>query len=251
MAELNQLVKYCNNLLRIGEIADWPNALNGLQIENSGAVTSLGAAVDASLPTIMAAAEQGISLLIVHHGLFWPGLRPITGGRRRMLECAFDHDLALYSAHLPLDIHPSFGNNAQLAGALALGAGEPFFKEKGQFVGLKVKAELPREELMGRLQHALGGPAKLFTSGPEQTAKIGLITGGAGSEIYAVAAEGIDTFITGEAPHWAGVAADELGINLLLGGHYATETFGVKALTAHLATRFDLPWKFLDFPTGL
>ena len=251
MAELNRLVEYCNNLLRVEEIADWPNALNGLQIENSGAVTGLGAAVDASLSTIMAAAEQGISLLIVHHGLFWPGLRPITGGRRRMLECAFDHDLALYSAHLPLDIHPSLGNNAQLASALAFDGGEPFFKEKGQFVGLKVKAGLTRQELVGRLQHALGGPAKLFASGPEQTGMIGLVTGGAGSEIYAIAAEGIDTFITGEAPHWAGVAADELGINLILGGHYATETFGVKALAAHLSARFHVAWKFLDFPTGL
>ena len=92
---------------------------------------------------------------------------------------------------------------------------------------------------------------KLFGSGPEQTGTIGLITGGAGSEIYAVAREGIDTFVTGEAPHWAAVAAEELGINLLLGGHYATETFGVKALAAHLADRFDLPWEFLDFPTGL
>jgi putative NIF3 family GTP cyclohydrolase 1 type 2 len=92
---------------------------------------------------------------------------------------------------------------------------------------------------------------KVFAAGPEQTATIGLITGGAGAEIYAVAGEDIDTFVTGEAPHWAGVAAEELGINLLLGGHYATETFGVKALAAHLSDRFDLPWEFLDFPTGL
>ena len=91
----------------------------------------------------------------------------------------------------------------------------------------------------------------MFAVGPEQTQTIGLITGGAGSEIYAVAREGIDTFITGEAPHWAAVAAGDLGINLLLGGHYATETFGVKALAAHLSDRFNVPWEFLDCPTGL
>jgi dinuclear metal center YbgI/SA1388 family protein len=251
MSQLNQLVDYCNDLLRIGAIADWPNALNGLQIENSGTVTRIGAAVDASTRTIGAAVEHGINFLIVHHGLFWSGLRPITGGRRQMLECAFKHDLALYSAHLPLDLHSVLGNNAQLAGALGLENSEPFFEQKGQSVGLKVKAQVSRAELARKLEHSLGGPVKVFGAGPEQTGTIGLITGGAGSEIYAMAGEGIDTFVTGEAPHWAGVAAEELGINLLLGGHYATETFGVKALAAHLSDRFDLPSEFLDFPTGL
>lgn len=251
MPQLHQLVDYCNDLLRISEIADWPNALNGLQIENSGAVTRIGAAVDASTRTIDAAIERGINFLIVHHGLFWPGLQPITGGRRRMLERAFKHDLALYSAHLPLDVHSVLGNNAQLASALGFENSEPFFEQKGQCVGLKVKTQFSRLELARKLEHSLGSPVKLFATGPEQTQTIALITGGAGSDIYAVAQEGIDTFITGEAPHWAAVAAEELGINLLLGGHYATETFGVKALAAHLSDRFNLPWEFLDYPTGL
>jgi dinuclear metal center YbgI/SA1388 family protein len=251
MASASQLVDYCNDLLRIGEIEDWPNALNGLQIENSGAVTKIGAAVDASARTFDAAIERGINFLVVHHGLFWPGLKPIIGGRRRMLERAFQHDLALYSAHLPLDIHSVHGNNAQLASALGLENTEPFFELKGQCIGLKTKTGLSRAELARKLEQSLGGPVKVFAAGPEQTETIGLITGGGGSEIYAVANEGIDTFITGEAPHWAAVAAEELGVNLLLGGHYATETFGVKALAAHLADRFNLPWEFLDWPTGL
>jgi dinuclear metal center YbgI/SA1388 family protein len=251
MATVPQLVDYCRDLLRVREIEDWPNALNGLQIENSGAVTRIGAAVDASTRTIDSAIEHEINFLIVHHGLFWPGLQPITGGRRRMLERAFEHDLALYSAHLPLDVHSVLGNNAQLAGALGLENTEPFFQHRGQCVGLKAMAQVSRKELADKLEQSLGGPVKLFPSGPEQTQTIGLITGGAGSEIYAIVQEGIDTFITGEAPHWAAVAAEELGINLFLGGHYATETFGVKALAAHLADRFDLPWEFLDSPTGL
>jgi dinuclear metal center YbgI/SA1388 family protein len=251
MVTVPQLVDYCRDLLRVREIEDWPNALNGLQIENSGAATKIGAAVDASTRTIDAAIEQGINFLIVHHGLFWPGLQPITGGRRRMLERAFQHDLALYSAHLPLDVHSVLGNNAQLAGALGLENTEPFLEQKGQCVGLKLKAQVSREELARKLEQSVGSPVKLFATGPEQTQAIALITGGAGSDIYAVAQGGVDTFITGEAPHWAAVAAEELGINLLLGGHYATETFGVKALAAHLADRFDLPWEFLDFPTGL
>lgn len=251
MVTVPQLVDYCRDLLRVREIEDWPNALNGLQIENSGAVTRIGAAVDASTRTIDAAIERGINFLIVHHGLFWPGVQPITGGRRRMLERAFQHDLALYSAHLPLDVHSVLGNNARLASALGFENTEPFFEQKGQCVGLKVKAQVSRADLARKLEDSLGGPVKLFAAGPEQAQTIALITGGAGSDIYAVAQEGVDTFITGEAPHWAAVAAEELGINLLLGGHYATETFGVKALASHLADRFDLPWEFLDFPTGL
>jgi dinuclear metal center YbgI/SA1388 family protein len=251
VAKLMQIVAYADEHLRTREIADWPNALNGLQFENSGVVTKMGAAVDASSLAIDAAIEQGVNFLIVHHGLFWPGLQPITGGRRRMLERAFQHDLALYSVHLPLDIHSVLGNNAQLARALDFETTEPFFETKGQCIGVKASIQIPRDELVAKLENSLGGPVKIFPAGPPRTRTIGLITGGAGSEIYAVAREGIDTFITGEAPHWAAVAAQELGLNLLLGGHYATETLGVKALAAHLAERFDMPWVFLDFPTGL
>jgi dinuclear metal center YbgI/SA1388 family protein len=248
---LSQIVSYTDEHLRVREISDWPNALNGLQIENSGSVTKLGAAVDASAQTIELAIQRGINFLIVHHGLFWPGLQPIAGGRRRMLVRAFENDLALYSAHLPLDVHSVLGNNAQLAAALGFENTEPFLEEKGQCVGLKANVQISRDELARKLEHSLGCPVKMFSAGPEQIQTIGLVTGGAGSEIYTVAREGIDTFITGEAPHWAAVAAGDLGINLLLGGHYATETFGVKALAAHLSDRFNVPWEFLDCPTGL
>ncbi|HEV2803422.1 MAG TPA: Nif3-like dinuclear metal center hexameric protein [Chthoniobacterales bacterium] len=251
VAALSQIVSYADEHLRIREIDDWPNALNGLQVENSGAVTKIGAAVDASPRSINAAIERGVNLLVVHHGLFWPGLQPISGGRRGMLEQIFRNDLALYSAHLPLDLHSVLGNNAQLAASLGFEQTEPFFEVKGQRIGLRVATQISREELATRLEQSLGGPIRTFATGPAETKSIGLITGGAGSEIYAVAREGIDTFVTGEAPHWAAVAAEEIGINLLLGGHYATETFGVKALAAHLSERFNLPWEFIDSPTGL
>jgi putative NIF3 family GTP cyclohydrolase 1 type 2 len=159
--------------------------------------------------------------------------------------------MALYSAHLPLDIHPKVGNNARLVAALGLKSAQPFLEEKGQPVGLKVRASLPRSELVRKLQKVLNGPVKVFDFGPKQTRAIGAVTGAAGSEIYRVAGEEIDTLITGEAPHWAAVAAEELGMNLLLGGHYATEVFGVKALATHLSKRFRVPWEFIDCPTGL
>ena len=251
MASLSEVVSYTDRFLRIPDVGDWDNALNGLQIENSGRVTRIGAAVDVSTRVLTEATKQDIDLLIVHHGLFWPGLQPIQGALRRQLRIAFEIDMALYSAHLPLDIHARIGNNARLVAALGLKSAQPFLEEKGQPVGLKIRASLPRSELVRKLQKVLNGPVKVFGFGPKQTRAIGAVTGAAGSEIYQVAEEEIDTFITGEAPHWAAVAAEELGMNLLLGGHYATEVFGVKALATHLSKRFRVPWEFIDCPTGL
>ncbi len=281
MASLSEVVSYTDRFLRIRDVGDWDNALNGLQIENSGRVTRIGAAVDVSTRVLTKAAKQDVDLLIVHHGVFWPGLQPVQGALRRQLRIAFENDVALYGAHLPLDIHARVGNNAQLVAALDLPFGvrgharvrhrtdspwrtlksgdmspqskftQPFLEEKGQPVGLKIRASLPRSELIRKLQKALNAPVKIFDFGPKKTRSIGVVTGAAGSEIYRVADEGIDTFITGEAPHWAAVAAEELGMNLLLGGHYATEVFGVKALAAHLSKRFRVPWEFIDCPTGL
>jgi dinuclear metal center YbgI/SA1388 family protein len=251
MASLSDIVSYTDDFLRISDVGDWDNALNGLQIENSGRVTRIGAAVDVSTRALTEAQKRDVDLLIVHHGLFWPGLRPIQGALRRQLRIAFENDVALYSAHLPLDIHPKIGNNTQLVAALGLKSPQPFLEEKGQPVGLKIRASLSRSELVRKLQKVLNGPVKVFDFGPKQTRAIGVVTGAAGSEIYRVADDGIDTFITGEAPHWAAVAAEELGMNLLLGGHYATEVFGVKALAAHLSKRFTVPWEFIDYPTGL
>lgn len=250
MVSLNQVVSHCDAALRIKEIADWDNALNGLQIENSGRVTRIGAAVDASSHTLKWAAQRGVDFLIVHHGLFWQGLQPVTGVARRQLRIALDHDLALYSAHLPLDIHPHLGNNAQLARSLGLRSTTPFLEEKGEKVGLKSRLSRKREEILARLRRSLGGDVRAFNFGPSKTRVIGIVTGAGGSEIYRVAAEGVDTFITGEAPHWAAVAAEELALNLWLGGHYATETFGVKALAAQLSKKFKVPFEFIDSPTG-
>jgi dinuclear metal center YbgI/SA1388 family protein len=257
MSTLSELVEYANDYLRVEEIEDWPNALNGLQIENSGKVTKIGAAVDVSTRVLTAAAKKNVDLLIVHHGLFWPGLQSVTGALRRQLKLAFESDIAVYSVHLPLDVHSKVGNNAQLAAALGLKSTKRFLKEKGTSVGLKAKGAMSRTVLIRKLRTVLRGSVKTFNSGPAQPRRIGIVTGAGGSEIYRVAEsepdgrKKIDTLITGEAPHWAAVAAEELGMNLLLGGHYATETFGVKALAAQLSSKFQLPFQFIDCPTGL
>src|SRR4029453_11879851 len=245
MASLSEIVSYTDRFLRMGDVGDWDNALNGLQIENSGRVTRIGAAVDVSTRVLTEAQKRDVDLLIVDHGLFWPGLQPIQGALHRQLRIAFENDVAVYSVHLPLDIHPRVGNNAQLVAALGLKSAQPFLEEKGQPVGLKIRASLERSKLVRELEKALNGQVKVLAFGPKQARTIGIVTGAAGSEIYRVAHEGIDTFITGEAPHWAAVAAEELGLNLLLGGHYVTEVFGVKALAANLLKLFRVPMDFI------
>src|SRR6059058_3098732 len=184
MASLTEIIRYTDKFLRIREVADWDNALNGLQIENSGRVTRIGAAVDVSTRVLTEAGKKKVDLLIVHHGLFWAGLQPVRSALRRQLKLAFENDIALYSAHLPLDIHPKVGNNAQLVAALGLRSAQPFLEDKGQPVGLKARASMTRGELVRRLQRALSGPVNIFDFGPKQIRMIGVVTGGAGSEIF-------------------------------------------------------------------
>src|SRR5947207_12478450 len=176
MGSLSEIVSYTDDFLRVRDVGDWDNALNGLQIENSGRVTRLGAAVDVSTRVLAEAAKKKVDLLIVHHGLFWPGLQPVTRALRRQLHLAFENDIALYSAHLPLDIHPKVGNNAQLAAALGLKAPQPFLAEKGQSVGLKLRGSMSRRELVRKLQKALNGSVRIFDFGPRQTRALGIVT---------------------------------------------------------------------------
>jgi dinuclear metal center YbgI/SA1388 family protein len=250
MAELADLVRYLDGYLNTAGIVDYPGAYNGLQVESPGKVTRVGAAVDACEAVMLEAAKRGVDLLIVHHGLLWTTQR-FTGPLYRKLKRALTGGLAVYSSHLPLDLHPEVGNNAQLAAALELPPGTPAFTFKGQPIGLKIEAAVPRAELARRLEAVLGGRVHLAPGGPETTRRIGIVTGGAGSEVAQALAEGVDTFITGEGPHHTFTLAEEFGLNLFYGGHYATETFGVKALAAHLEARFGLPWEFIDHPTGL
>jgi len=251
MVDVHKLEKYLDQYLKTKTVADWPNAFNGLQIESAGRVRKIGAAVDACEFTIREAVKRGVDFLIVHHGLFWGGTQTLTGAQYRKTKLALDANLAVYSAHLPLDVHPVVGNNALLCKALGFKNTKPFFFEKGQFIGFQSVVTADRDAIVKRLEKVLGSPVKLCPGGPQKTRRIGVVTGGAGAEVARAASEGVDTFITGEGPHHTYTAAEELGVNLIYGGHYATETFGVKAMAAHLSARFKLPWEFIDHPTGL
>ncbi|MCU0772837.1 MAG: Nif3-like dinuclear metal center hexameric protein [Verrucomicrobia bacterium] len=248
---LSTLTRYCDQLLRIREVPDYDGAVNGLQVERVGPVKRIAAAVDASFATVQMAAHAGADLLVVHHGLFWNTRQPWTGPHHRLLRLLVEGNLAVYSAHLPLDAHPQLGNNAQLCAALGFTRLKPFLPQRGAPIGLQTRTDLPLNQLSARLSHAVHGPVHVIPAGPKTCRRIGVVTGGAGGELRQAAAEGVDTFITGEGPHWTHALAEELGLNVLYGGHYATETFGVKALAEHLARRFKLSWTFLDHPTGL
>jgi dinuclear metal center YbgI/SA1388 family protein len=251
MVALNDLVAFLDGQLDIATIPDYPGALNGLQLTNAGDVGRIITAVDASLAVVTAAAAGGPGLLLVHHGMFWQGAQPVRGAFYHKLKTAMDAGLAIYSAHLPLDVHPQWGNNICLAQALGMREISPFLAWNGLATGLRGTWDGTREDLQQRLMQAVGGPVLVSPGGPERIASIGLVTGGAGSNVARVAAAGVDAFVSGEGPHWSFPLAEELGINLFLAGHYATETFGVKALGAELARRFALPWDFVDRPTGL
>jgi dinuclear metal center YbgI/SA1388 family protein len=250
-ASLQTIVGHCNEILRVGAINDSDRAANGLQVENRGSVTRIAAAVDASLATVKLAIEAKADLLLVHHGLFWSPSHPWTGRRYELLSLLLSQNLAVYSSHLPLDAHPRLGNNALLCAALGLKSLRPFFFEHGQFLGFQSRTKISRLDLANRLARATGTAPRVVPGGPALCQRIGVVTGGAGAELKKAAAEGVDTYVTGEGPHWTYAMAEEMGLNILYGGHYATETFGVKALAAHVSKKFGLPWSFQDHPTGL
>ena len=249
--ELPAIVEYLDRFLAVADIPDAPGAMNGLQVENSGQVTRIGVAVDACQATIDAAARAKAGLLIVHHGLFWGDSQPLIGRQRRRIRQLFEHDIAVYGAHIPLDCHPEVGNNAVLASKLGIRGTEPFGEHLGHAIGLAGTLAESRDSLVARVGEILGDRPHVIAGGPKAVRRIAVVTGGGGSMIGQARDAGIDTFLTGEGTHHTHFDAEEWGINVLYGGHYATETFGVKALAYHLEERFGLPWEFIDHPTGL
>jgi dinuclear metal center YbgI/SA1388 family protein len=248
---IQELTAYLDQYLNIAAITDYAGALNGLQVENSGRVSRVATAVDASEASIREAIRRHCDVLLVHHGLFWDGNVPVTGRRYRRLRQLIASDVAVYSAHLPLDVHPEVGNNMQLARAIGLAVEGSFAQQPSFDAGIWGTLEVTRETLAARLDDVLGVRVRLLPGGGEKLTRVGVITGGAGSMIHHAVAAGLDAFITGEGAHHTYFDAMESGINVYYGGHYATETFGVRALAQHLEERFGIPWEFIDLPTGL
>lgn len=248
------LLQYLDQYLGVPGHPDYPRALNGVQVQGPPEMHKVAAAVDASEASIAAAADTGADLLLVHHGLFWDGLVPITGRRFRKLRLLIEHRLGLYSVHLPLDAHAEVGNCALLARALDLGTLGRFGRHEGVDIGWWGTLAAPEDpaRFRDRLSAAVaGGRVHWVPGGPATIERVGVVTGAGGSCVAEAVAAGLDALVTGEGAHHHHFDAMEEGIHLFLAGHYATETFGVRALAQHIGERFGLAWEFLDQPTGL
>jgi dinuclear metal center YbgI/SA1388 family protein len=249
--DLFELTKRLDKFLRTAEVPDYPGAMNGLQVECASDIEQVAFAVDASRAAIEAAIRGGANLLVVHHGLFWGGGAPLTGRHYRRVRALIQADVGLYSSHLPLDVHPEVGNNVVLARELGVQIEGTFGEYKGSPVGVWGRLEMRREALAARLDQVLGSRVKMIAGGPERVQRVGVITGGAGDEVAAARELGLDAFITGEGAHHNYFDAIEGGVNLYLGGHYATEVWGVRALAEYCTRQLGLQTFFIDQPTGL
>lgn len=249
--KLEFIIEFLDSTLGIPGFPDYKNALNGLQVEGREGVRRVGAAVDASVTTITAAIDREVDLLIVHHGVFWDGMLPVTSRRYRRIAPLIRAGAALYSAHLPLDAHPEFGNAVQLARRLSLTVEERFARFEDVEIGFVATTDEQRADFRGRVEGTLRAPVHLIEGGPCRVRRVGVVTGGGGRFVREAAEAGLDTLLTGEGSHHTFVDAHEFGVNVLLAGHYVTETFGVRALATAVQDRFGVPWEFLDVPSGL
>jgi dinuclear metal center YbgI/SA1388 family protein len=257
MPALSEIAQYLDDVLRVTEIPDYPSALNGLQVETADDIVRVAAAVDARERTIRDAITAGANLLLVHHGLFWGGLQPLRGPTFRRVQSLVTGRLALYSAHLPLDAHPTFGNNVLLAKELGLTPTFGFARHQTVDIGVGGESDITTADVIARatsIASRYGGTVRHTTCELGRTTKRWAVCTGSGASrdtIHEASARRVDTLIVGEGPHWTAIDAEELGITIVYAGHYATETFGVRALAEHVSSTFGIPWTFLHVPTGL
>lgn len=257
MASLTAVATWLDERLDLAGVPDYPGAVNGLQLENRGEVRHVATAVDCSAHVARMAAEAGADMLLVHHGMFWGGAQPIRGPVYERLRTLLDHDIAVYSAHLPLDAHAEVGNNVLLARELGLVPDGGFAHHDGLAIGVSGSCDLPTSELVDRAAKFAESHGGAVVATPmtldRRTRRWGICTGaGASSSTIAEAAGmGLDTLVVGEGPHHTAVEARDRGIVIIYAGHYATETVGVQALGRELAERFGVQHTFLAAPTGL
>ncbi|MDR1947920.1 MAG: Nif3-like dinuclear metal center hexameric protein [Spirochaetaceae bacterium] len=249
-----QLDGFFRSILDIDGFASVDASLNGLQVDNDGAeIGKIVFAVDAGLETFERAALAGGDLLFVHHGLFWGDPLPLTGIHRERIRFLLEHNLALYAVHLPLDQDPELGNNAGLAELLGIEAPEPFGLYHGRKIGYKgaLKEPLTIEEAARRIGFAGRPPLGVYPFGPEKSRTCAVVSGGAAEESRDAIAEGLDLYVTGEISHSIYHQILEGHLNMIAGGHYSTEVWGVRRVMARCAAELDVVLEFIDVPTGL
>ena len=257
MTTIDEVAAYTDELLSTSAIPDYPSALNGLQLQCNAELRGIAAAVDLSTRAIKGAIEFDANLLLVHHGMFWGGLTPLTGAAYRRVRLLLDNDIAVYSSHIPLDFHATLGNNALLARQLDLTPSQPFARYQGISIGLAGECDVTTQSLVDRAATFARKHGHETRSTPvadgRRTRRWGMCSGaGASADTLSEAmAAGIDTLIVGEGPHWTAITAEENDLVIIYAGHYATETLGVCALAQHLSDRYKVPWRFVSAPTGL
>jgi dinuclear metal center YbgI/SA1388 family protein len=257
MASLDAIIDFLDRELRTREVPDYAGALNGLQAMNNGTVTHVAAAVDCSTLAVRAAADRGADLLLVHHGMFWGGSAPLVGANYDRTRLLLENNIAVYSSHIPLDLHPAWGNNVLLAKELGLEPSAGFAMMRGVAVGVSGETDTATSSLKDR---AAAFSSRFETAlvctplRPQQRTRRWAICSGAGASpdtLREAADLAIDTLIVGEGPHHTAVQAADSGLTIMYLGHYATETLGVRALAGEIASRFSIASSFIEAPTGL
>ncbi len=248
MIELHFLLKYLNKLLEIDKF-NFDIAINGLQVEGSKKIAKIITGVSASIELFEKAEEEKADCVIVHHGLFWYG-KPvaITGNHYRRVKILIRNNINLLAYHLPLDAHIELGNNFLIAKTLGLENLKPFGEFNKIYIGCKGETNYKIEDFKTLCERAFRREPLIFPFGPKFIKKVGIISGAAQKELVQAIEEGLDTYITGEVSEWVMHMAKENNINFISAGHYATETFGIKALGQHISDKFDVEVKFIDIP---
>jgi dinuclear metal center YbgI/SA1388 family protein len=254
---IDEVSAYADGLLKTSAIPDYPSALNGLQIQGRSPLQSIAAAVDLSTRAIKGAKEINANLLVVHHGMFWSGLMPLTGPAYRRLRLLLENDIAVYSSHIPLDCHQTLGNNVLLARELNLKPSREFARFEGISIGVAGDSDIATQTLVEQATAFARKYGHAVRTTPiaknRRTRSWGMCSGaGASADTLQEAIDGgIDTLIVGEGPHWTAITAEENDLAIIYAGHYATETLGVCALSQHLSEKYKVPWGFVSAPTGL
>ncbi len=248
---LAKLVPFLDAELRLSDFSEDESA-NGLQIEGKAIVRKAGLAVDACEYVFREASKKKIDFLLVHHGLIWGSLKSVRGVMRQRMKTLLDSEISLYACHLPLDWHPVYGNNAQLLKLLSIKKMGEFGKYHGRNISYwgRTTKEYSLDEFTARIDKVLNTKTSAVSFG-RKVRTVGVVSGGGWFAINEAEKYGIDTFLTGEPSHSAYTLAEEMKVNLIFAGHYATETLGVKAAGKVLQKRFGLEVEFIDHPTGL
>ena len=242
-----ELQNYLDGMLRVSEISDY--CPNGLQVEGASKIEKVVTGVTASQALLDAAIEANADALIVHHGYFWKGeSQVIAGMKKRRLQTLLSNDINLYAYHLPLDVHPEFGNNRQLASLLDIQnvSAVSDVKPVGVVMQGSFEVEITGTELQAKLQQILGRDVLLEGPASKPISTLAWCTGGGQGFIDQAVELGVDAFITGEVSEQTVHTAREMGITFFAAGHHATERYGVKSLGEHLAQHFDVCVEFID-----